>query len=366
MKFEDWLLEKLYRAYLEARKGKRKTFDEHRFEVNDFQNLVDLRDSIIERRYKPSRGEAFIIHDPVMREIFAAPFRDRVVHHFLYDISYDWWDKHFIYDSYSCREKKGGLLGQERLEHFIRKASQNYKENVTVIKMDIQGYFMSLNRKKLYERVCWGLDRQFKEKNQLYRTVKYLWKEIIFDDPTKGVKIRGRLSDWNGLPKNKSLFFQPEGQGIVIGNLTSQLLSNIYLDQLDRFITVGLGYKMYGRYVDDFFIVVPESQKNQAIRDIKEIDNFLDSLGLKLHPKKCIIRDAKQGISFLGAVIYPGYKVPGKRLKKKCRTAIREFASGKDGTKIETVVSYMGHLKHLNSKKFLKKVFEENGWDYKM
>ena len=120
---DEWLFRQLHRAYLDARKNKRHTADEQRFEANDIENLIRLKDDIICHRYKPSRGVAFIVFDPVQREIFAAPFRDRVVHHFLYNLVAEWWDRRFIYDSYSCRVGKGSLLGARRLQKRILQAS---------------------------------------------------------------------------------------------------------------------------------------------------------------------------------------------------------------------------------------------------
>ena len=364
LNFPNFLFDELCKAYLEARKGKRKTNDEHRFELNAYENILLLRNDILNRNYKPSRGVCFIIHDPVIREIFAAPFRDRVVHHFLYNICYDWWDKRLIEDSYSCRVNKGTLYGEYRLAHHIRSATNNFKTPAFAIKADLQGYFMSLDRERLVERINWGLGRQFKNNyNELYKTVKYLWREIIMDDPIKDVKIRGKWSDWDALPPSKSLFYQPEGKGIVIGNLTSQILSNIYLDQLDRYITLSLGYKHYGRYVDDFYIVVPETQKSQLLNDMELIKNYISSLGLTLHPNKLYKQSTKYGVPFTGAVVHEGYILPGKRVKGKCRKAFYSFMNDKNN--IESVQSYLGHLEHINSRKFLKQLFDELGWDFK-
>ena len=106
-----WLLIKLTQAFQEARKGKIKTCDEHTFEQHWVENIVSLRNSILEYRYKPSASVTFVIFDPMVREIFAAPFRDRVVHHFLYNMQAGWWDRRFIYDSYSCRIGKGTTCG---------------------------------------------------------------------------------------------------------------------------------------------------------------------------------------------------------------------------------------------------------------
>lgn len=363
--FRQELYGRLYRAYLEARKGKRKTHDEHRFELNDIENLENLCNSIINRTYRPSRGIAFLISRPVRREIFAAPFRDRIVHHFLYNVSAEWWDRRFIPDSYSCRIGKGTLYGQQRLQKHLRQTTNNFTEPAFAVKLDIQGYFMSLSRQKLYERICWGLNRQFAgHYGPLYHTVKFLWKQIIFDDPIRGVRIRGNKSDWHDLPSTKSLFTQPESYGIVIGNLTSQLLSNIYLDQLDRYVVHTLGYKHYGRYVDDFYIIVPISQKSQLLKDIHAIEIFLKGLGLTLHPRKRYAQNVKKGVPFVGAIVHTGYMTPTPRVKKRTKQAFLKYATGQTHGNQDSVVSYLGHLCHMNSKKFLKTLFDEFGWDF--
>ena len=361
-KFEDWLLLELNLAYQDARKAKRRSADEHYFELFDTENLLNLRDAIIDRTYHPSKGIAFITYKPVIREIFAAPFRDRVVHHLLFNAVAGWWDRRLLYDCYSCREGKGTSAGVRRAAMHMRAVSDNYTKEAYVIKLDIQGYFMSLPRKKLFERVVWGLDRQFPEKGQIYRTLKYLWREIIFDDPTVGVRRKGSLSDWERLPKSKSLFCQPPGKGIVIGNLSSQLLSNIYLDSLDRYITMELGYKHYGRYVDDFFIMVPAEDYERAKADVTKIAAFLKELGLTLHPNKHYYQNIKKGMTFLGTVIYPGRIVPAHRVKANFREAARRFEAGE--IEVESIISYLGFLKHLDGEKITQRIFEEVGWEY--
>ncbi len=360
-KFPDQLYFFLYISYLEARKGgKRKTFDEHKFEVNDFENLLILRDCLLELKYKPSRGTAHIIFNPVMREIFAAAFRDRVVHHLVYILIYDWWDRRFIYDSYSCREGKGTLFGIKRLQHHIRSVSYNGTKEVYVITLDVRGYFMSLDRKMLYKRAMWGLDRQYKgHKGVMYMILKFCLHEIIMDNPVKGVKRKGWPKDWRYLPPTKSLFYQPPGIGIVIGNLTSQLLSNIYLDQLDRYVKFDLGYKHYGRYVDDFYLVVPREKLTEAMQDVKAIERFLKRIGLTLHPLKRHIQPASSGVAFLGAVVYPYAIHPGKRLIRNTRRAFYEHAAGRHNE--ITLISYVGHMKHMKHYKVLCKICKDVG-----
>ena len=305
-----------------------------------------------------------MIFKPVVREIFAASFRDRVVHHLVFDLVYEWWDRHFIEDSYSCRVGKGTKYGIDRLNYHIRSASLNYKRKVYVLQMDIKGYFMSLPREELYQRAIWGLDRQFAGKTDTreYEMLRSLWYKIIFDNPVHGVRKVGKRNGWNELPASKSLFGQPAGVGIVIGNLTSQLLSNIYLDMLDRFITIDLGYKHYGRYVDDFYIVATEDELPQLKCDIKAIGEFLRSKKLTLHPHKIRLQESSRGVAFLGAVVYHNHVVAGKRLRQNLRIACEEVVAGRRG--VDTVVSYMGHLKYMNSADLLAESFDRVGWTY--
>lgn len=360
----SWLLAELTRAFFLARKAKRSTNDEQVFEARLFENIMQLRDDILDERYQPGHGIAFIVKDPVIREIFAAPFRDRVVHHFLYNGVYQWWDKRLIYDCYSCREGKGTLFGVQRLEHHIRSVTENFTKQAFAIKLDIQGYFMSLPRKGLYDRVVWGIDRQFPNGGPRSKIYKYVWREVIFDNPTVGVKRRGDLRYWDKLPPSKSLFCQPPGKGIVIGNLSSQLLSNIYLDMLDRFVMYDLGYKHYGRYVDDFYLIVTPEELPRAKKDIALIRQFLAGLGLTLHPKKVFIQDVRHGVGFLGMVVYPGRTVPGRRIKHNFYKSLVQVEAGKKG--LETVTSYMGLLKYSDSLKTQRKIFERVGLEYQV
>lgn len=360
--YRNRLYFELYVAYLYARRGgKRGTFDEHKFEVFEFLNLYNLMETIVEKIFIPARGVAHIIYNPVIREIFAAAFRDRVVHHWVYNLIYDWWNQRFIRDSYSCREGKGTLDGIWRLQEQIQEVEEKYDERAWVIKLDIQGYFMSIDRKILYELAIKGLDEQFKDNyGVIYELAKFCLHEIIFDDPCKGVILRGWPRAWEKLPSSKSLLNQLPGIGIVIGNLTSQLLSNIYLNELDKYVTEELGWKYYGRYVDDFYIVVPESLVMRAWSDVEKIEIFLKKrLKLTLHPKKRSKQPVDRGIAFLGAIVYPTAIQPGKRLKKRTRKAFYDFVEGK--ASIETIISYVGHMRYMKHHKFLCKVCEDVG-----
>ncbi|MDO4987397.1 MAG: RNA-directed DNA polymerase [Candidatus Saccharibacteria bacterium] len=353
----------LHKAYVEARRAKRGTLDEIRFEANLFQNLENLAKTIMSRTYEPSRGIAFIVNRPVIREIFAAPFRDRVVHHLLFDLCSEWWDRRFIGNSFACRIGKGTIYGWKHIQRDMRTCSNLGKIPALVQKNDLSGYFMSLDRRLLFQRVCWGLEQQFAQAPWLYSLTKYLWRKIIFDDPTRNVQIRGSANDWKKLPRNKSLFFQKPGVGIVIGNLTSQLLSNIFLDQLDHYVQFELGYRFYGRYVDDFYIVVTEEERDQLARDMKQIDAYLKSIGLKLHPKKCYNQDVKHGIDFLGARVYLQHVQPGPRVVKNFRQAVHNIASGKTDD-LDVLTSYDGLMSHMQAQRMIGQTYRSVGWEY--
>lgn len=371
--FHMWLVKALTRAYMTARKGKRATYDMHEFELNWGENILNLAKTLEERIYEPGSSISFVIFDPKVREIFAAPSRDRSVHHLVHDLGVDLWDKEFISTSTSCRVGKGTLYAIKRAQEQMLQVTENCTRKARVVKLDLQGYFMSLPREKLCRKVLKDIDEQFKPyrgKNsaeRLYTLCKFLWNQILLDDPVKKARKRGPAKNWDPeiLPINKSLFGQEPGYGIVIGNLTSQLASNIYLDQLDKFITVKLGYKYYGRYVDDFYIMVLEEDYPKLKRDILVIEKFLkNELGLTLHPKKRYMQSVYKGLPYLGARIYPRCLYPSDRMQAKFRVAVRNYSSGRG--QIESVISYLGHMKHLNADGFIRKVFREFNWDFQI
>lgn len=355
----------LYIAELQARKGgKRKTYDAHAFEANLFENLEILADALWSYEYKPSRGTAHVIFKPVQREIFAAPYVDRVVHHYIVNALLDWWERRLNFESCSCRVGRGTSFGIARLDHHVRSVSQNFARPCYVVKMDISGYFMHIKRDILFDKVMWGLNQEFSDHfDKRYLMLKHAISEVIFDDPVDGVKIQGSYEDWRNLPMDKSLFCQPPGQGMVIGNLTSQFFSNIYLDALDRFITIDLGYKHYGRYVDDFYIVVGEDELAQAKRDVRVISIFLEGIGMRLNMKKTRVIPSWQGVPFLGMVVRDGAVMPDKRMTRNYLDSAKALVAGKG--KVESIVSYLGMLKHYNAKKVSWKVFDTVGWEYR-
>lgn len=300
----DQLLTDLFSAYYDARRHKRSTLNALEFEINYEQNLIELWQELKSGNYQIGRSVAFIVSDPVRREIIASPFRDRVIHHLVFNYINPIFEPLFINDSYSCREKRGTSYGINRIAHFIRSSSSNYQQDCYILKLDLSGYFMSINHQRLYAKIYDCLDGYRDKINFDLELVLALLRKIIFHDYTANCVIQGGQSGWQGLPKNKSLFYASTGFGLPIGNLTSQLFSNIYLNDFDHYIKRQLKFRYYGRYVDDIIIV--HQNKGRLKTAINEIRDYLIvSLDLKLHPKKIYLQSTNHGVDFLGALIKP-------------------------------------------------------------
>ena len=155
------LLYDLFLAYYDARRNKRNTNNALSFELHYESSLIHLCDDIFKRNYQPRRSIAFIVNKPVKREVFAADFRDRIVHHLIFNYIAPVFEKRFVNDSYSCRTGKGTHYGIQRVDHFIRSCSENYHKDCYILKMDIQGYFMSIDRLLLYDIVVVHPDQDY-------------------------------------------------------------------------------------------------------------------------------------------------------------------------------------------------------------
>ena len=313
----------LFRAYYDARKNKRKTANALAFEENYQEKLFALADEVADRRYVIRPSICFVVDKPVKREIFAADFRDRVIHHLIFNYINPIFERHFIRDSYSCRLSKGTSYGIKRVDHFIRAGSENYQRDCWILKLDIRGYFMSMDRNILYRKI----ERRLKELKSTdfdRNLVLCLIRTVIFNDPTKNCRVKGKREDWVGLPKSKSLFFAKKDKGFPIGNLTSQLFGNIYMDDFDHFVREELKIKYYGRYVDDMVFIYPDKKYLKAI--ISAVKAHLRTeLNLDLHPKKIYFQNYKKGVKFLGVYILPYRIYIDKKTKKSFYVKIEHW-----------------------------------------
>lgn len=368
------LLKDLFVAYYDARRHKRNTINQLRFEIDYESSLIKLCDDIVNRRYTISPSICFIVDKPVKREIFAAHFRDRVVHHLVFNYINPFYEQLFIEDSYSCRKSKGTHYAVKRIESFMRECSENYTTDCYILKLDILGYFMNINKVLLKLMVENFLSEIEDKKLSVDKgLLLYLIKCILDDDPVEKCIIKGDKSDWNGLPQSKSLFYAPKGRGLPIGNLTSQLFSNVFLHTLDNYVKNDLKMTYYGRYVDDFVII--HKDKEHLIQIKNAIAEFVrDKLFLAIHPKKIYLQHYSKGVCFLGAIIKPHRIYVSKRTKQnfgQCVDKWEKCLQKHDPNRAElqnmvsSVNSYLGIMKHyrtynvrkgvlLNQKKKLK------------
>ena len=366
------LLEDIFAAYFDARKHKRNTNNQLRFEMQMEEKLVELARDIYERRYEPSRSVCFIVEHPVKREIFAADFRDRVVHHLLFNYISPLFERHLIPDCYSCRKGFGTLYGIERLEHHIRSCTRNFTREAYVLKLDIAGYFMSINKDTLFSVIKprlegFGRDRRLKDTFDL-DMVLYITRKIIFDNPTVDCIYKTHPRTWEGLPSKKSLFGRADNVGLPIGNLTSQLFSNIYLTPFDNYVKRTLNVKHYGRYVDDFYLV--DTDKHFLLQCIKSISEYLqENLQLELHPNKIYLQNVNKGVNFLGAHVKPHRRYTIKRTTTDIRRSMNRMngvcekpnpTQDELRTARSVVNSYLGYLQHFDSHKMKHRIADKS------
>lgn len=308
-------MENIYRAYMACRRRKRGTHNAMRFEAGLEENVFSLRQELESGSYRPGRSIVFMVKRPKKREIFAADFRDRVVHHILVSHLEPVWERRFIPDSFACRKGRGTHRGVERLREMTRKVTCNCTRKAWYLQLDIRGFFMSIDRRILFERICSA------EKDP---AVLWLAEKFVFHDPVRNCLLRRvSMDELLSLPEHKTLFKAEPSRGLPIGNLTSQFFANVYLDALDQFVKRILCARFYIRYCDDFVILHNVREKLLEIE--REVSQFLrKKLALSLNERRKL-RPVRDGIDFLGYVIRPEYLLTRRRvviaLKDKLRQA---------------------------------------------
>lgn len=359
---EIFNLKKLYRAYHDCRKNKRNTVSAIKFELDLENNIFDLRKRLSDRSYRPGRAICFAVENPTIREIFAADFSDRVIHHLLVNEIINMGERAFIDCSFACRIGKGTHKAVAKLKSFLRKASENEKREIFYAQMDISGFFMAINHEKLYQILERMVSRQ-KKSEKWKNEILWLAKIIIFHKPTKNYVLKGDIELFKKVPPRKSLFHSPPDSGLPIGNYSSQVFANLYLNELDQFIKRKLKAKYYVRYVDDLIILSGNINKLSEFQE--RIDGFLrTSLGLKLGRKKTKIQNANRGIDFLGYFIKPAGTMVRRRVvgvfKNKLFVAkkLEALEIEKQKTNLLSMLnSYFGHFRRARSFRLKENIF---------
>ena len=275
-------------------------------------NIINLHNDLKNKTYRHGNYHAFNISDPKPRNIHKATVRDRLLHHAIYRVLYPYFDSKFVFDSYSCRNFKGTHRAINRFRDFSRKVSKNNSNQCFVLKCDIRKFFASIDHSILKNILA----EHIKDENILW-----LLERVINSFHTK------------------------ENKGLPLGNLTSQLLVNIYMNKFDQWMKHRMKIKYYIRYADDFVIL--SQDKDYLSELVPKIAHFLEEeLKLSLHPDKVFIKSLVSGVDFLGWVHFPDHRI----LRTVSKRRMFKNVKNKKG-KIETVQSYLGLLKHGNTEK---------------
>jgi RNA-directed DNA polymerase len=301
-------VENLLEAWREFIQGKRGRKDVQIFHMNLMDNILQLHQDLIDKIYRHGTYEAFTISDPKPRNIHKATVRDRLLHHAIYRQLYLLYDDLFVHDSFSCRNNKGTHKALDRFTKMARQVSVNHAKTVWVLKCDVQKFFASIDHEVLFSI----LTKRIRD----LRMVDLL-KEIV------GSFNSGQI-----------------GKGLPLGNLTSQLLVNIYLDEFDQYVKRQLKIKNYIRYADDYVLL--SRDRNELVKTLSYMIVFLrEELKLKLHSDKVSISTFASGVDFLGWVHLPYTRVlrtiTKHRMLRNCVGLDRNSA---------TVRSYRGLLKY--------------------
>lgn len=319
-------LENIFTAWEEFRRGKSKKPDVQRFEFTLEQNLFSLCEELKNKSYAHGAYSGFYIRDPKARHIHKAAVRDRVLHHAMFKILHPIFEKEFIAESFSCRVGKGTHRGVAAVETMIRRESKNYTRPCFVLKCDVRRFFDSVDHGVLLAI----LRKRIKDAETMW-----LLKRIIDSFSSREVAFGEKI-------------------GLPIGNLTSQLFANVYMNEFDQFVKHKLRVKHYARYTDDFVAVSADKAYLEWL--VWLFAGFLhDRLKLSLHPNKVFIRKVNRGIDFLGYVLLPHCRVlrnkTKRRVFRKLRLRAHQFcASAIDYYSFnQSLRSYLGALSHANA-----------------
>jgi retron-type reverse transcriptase len=303
-------------------KDKKNKKDVQIFERNLMENLLDLHFCLKTKDYKHSGYHAFKISDPKPRNINKATVRDRLLHHAIHRVLYPYFETKFIYDSYSCRVNKGTHKAINRFRYFCRKVSKNNTHSCWILKCDIKKFVASIDHKILIDVLS---------RSNLDNDTLELLQNIIDSFST--------------------IWTSDVQVGLPLGNLTSQLLVNVYMNEFDQFVKHKLKVKYYIRYADDFVVLSEDKEYSQKI--LKQMKEFLEAkLKLNLHPDKVFIKTIASGVDFLGWVHFPKYRVLRTATKR------RMFRNIKDNKKLNTIPSYLGMLGHGDGYKLQQKILK--------
>lgn len=326
LQFED-----VVAAYFDCRRTKRNTRSALEFEQDLERNLSRLYGELADGSYRPGRSICFVITRPKPREVWAAAFRDRIVHHLLYNRIGPRFERSFIADSCACIKGRGTLYGAKRLEAKVRSITQNWSKPAFYIKLDLANFFVSIPKATVRDLFLAKICEPF------WRS---LTETVLMHDPRADFEYHGDPAMLDKVPKHKRLMEQPAHLGLPIGNLLSQFAANVLLNELDQFVKHVLHMRHYSRYVDDMIFLDKSPQRLNEIREA--VEAFLPRLGLRINPRKTTLQPIDRGIDFVGQVIKPWRRETRKRTRNE---ALRRVAETPARDLMPVANSYFGLLR---------------------
>ncbi|MBY0279424.1 RNA-directed DNA polymerase [Candidatus Binatia bacterium] len=391
----------LWRQYRSCRRNKRVTRNALAFEADAEANLLALQRELREHTWRPGTSICFVTDGPKPREVFAADFRDRIVHHLLVSRLEPTFERSFIHDSFACRKGKGTLAGSDRLMVMLRRLTANGRRPAWALRLDVASFFTSINKRTLYRIIR----RRVRDPE-----LRWLTRVILFHDPTRDYRFnavgprrpglrgvgaetrRGRFrpSPTSGrypIPARKSLFHGGNRRGLPIGNLTSQFWANVYMDQLDQFVKRQLGCRFYLRYVDDLCLL--STDRAELLRWRAEIERFLgERLQLALRAEVAEPRPVGRGVDWIGWRTWWDHRLPRRQTLSNLRGRLDQWACenvevqrrGDPARTVQridfraarerdavaalrsTVASYSGHLRHGRAYRVWEREWRERAW----
>lgn len=341
---DEWVsLEEIYAAYLDCRKRKRNTKSCAIFEIYEAENLQTLYEELNAGTYQIGVSDAFCVTRPKVREVFAADFRDRIVHHLLMLKTGDLFEADFIDNTFNCRIGKGTNAAHACVLQYANEYADGW-----VLDGDMQGFFMSIPKTNLADDLEAFLRAKYKGKD--LEQVVWLTRMVALHQPQYKCRRKGNLKLWDLLPAKKSLFTCGDHLGMAIGNLTSQIYANFYLSPFDHWLASipGIGYC---RYVDDIRLFAHDKQT--LLRLLPLIRERLAAIGITLHPRKVELQQVRKGFAFVGANVKQGRLYIGNRTVGNAFNMIRiynhlpveEMAESVDKF-VQRYNSYAGYMRH--------------------
>ena len=351
------LLEDVYEAYFDCLKNKHGKISAIEFSMNYGNEIRKLTEELWSGSYEISKSIVFGVTRPKNREVFAANFRDRVVHHLIMQKLCPILESYMIEDSFNCRVGKGTSKGISRLQEQINLVSRGYTSPAYTLCLDIQGFFMSINKDKCRQMTVYAIMESWCHGDLSWWV--NLVEKVIMHRPEQHCIIKGDKSILDRLPDNKTLF-RSNGKGLPIGNLTSQIFGNFYLTPFDKWLMSQIeGKALYCRYVDDLRIT--STDKQFLLHLIPVIKSWLwQNLELCLHPNKISIQEVKKGVRFIGYIITPHGLHISNRVVDHAFTVSKSIPRNKNETEAwcQRMNSYMGFLRQCKSYSIRRNVYD--------